>query len=255
VFGGIVALLAYVVALMTHFTSASTTILAALLAGMVMSVRVVHPSPPLVLAGRTFPRERLRQIAATALSAWAALLVVSAGAELPLQIAVDASRRGDVVTAEDAFGMASSLRPWDADIYLIAAESLAGAADRGVTTASQPAVDWAERARRALPSSLRAAKALAVGQQYSGDFGSAVQTLIHASRLAPTDPEVFHRLGALQAALGNKSSAEDSLRWAAELDPTLEGVWVSLISLYSSTGDGTGLADAEAGLAKAQQQR
>jgi tetratricopeptide (TPR) repeat protein len=249
--GAILALLAYGVALMVHFTSASTTILAALIAGTAVSVPT-RDSGVLGDSGSTWLRaESLRAVGILALACWATALTVSAVAELPLRAGVDAASRGDVRAADQAFTMTQGLRPWDADTALIAAESYAGAADRGSTAAAQRAVNWGLRARDALPMSLRAAKAVAVGQQYSGDFEQAATTLTGAAKLAPTDPEVFHRLGAIQAALGRESQAEANLRWAAELDPTQAGVWQSLVSLFLTTGDASGLVFAEAGHAAA----
>ncbi|WP_440708128.1 O-antigen ligase family protein [Herbiconiux sp. YIM B11900] len=232
--GASLAVVACGLAMLADRSSPATCLFAALLLGSLVAVPRV--SLPTAVAPRRF---RGVVIPATLASALLLLVVSASAAEIALAIGTSdvASSRFD--EAERAFERAESLRPWDVDVDLIAAESFAASAERpgSPVIAAQLAASWADRALAAAPDSIAAAKALAVGQQYTGDLPSAVSTLRAAAARAPGDPDVAHRLGGLLT-LGNEwEDARIQLERAVRLDPDGVGRWQTLAYLCSLQGD------------------
>ncbi|NQX11997.1 O-antigen ligase family protein [Microbacteriaceae bacterium VKM Ac-2855] len=235
--GALLGVVGYLVVLSTHFTIAGTIVLPAMLAGALVGVPAVRERPP------------LRRALAVASAAWVVVLGTATSAELPLQVGVEAAARGDVVTAERAFDTASALRPWDADVTLIAAQSLAGAADTGAVGAPAAAARWGTLAVSRLPASVLAAKALAVAQQYTGDVAAAVATLRDLDARAPNDPETTHRLGGLLLLLGDPDAGR-LLQRAVELDPSDVDAWTTLRFWAQQVDDRGVLERADVALAR-----
>jgi Flp pilus assembly protein TadD len=230
-FGTAVAVAAFAVMLLVHFTAPATTILASFLLGRVIA-------QPAAIA------DRVRWVVGVAIAAWTALLVTTTLAELPLRAGVAAADAGDVSTADAAFSTATALRSWDADTPSIAAQSFASAADAGVAGAAELAVRWGARAVDSAPMSVSSGIALAVGQQFSGDLEAARGTLERVQTFAPNDPRVAHRLGGILFLLGDAQGAHDELKRATELDPQNVEVWTTFGYVCDKIGDVAGAQQA-----------
>lgn len=178
----------YAVGLLTHFTAPATAIPAAFLLGVLLAV----PAGDRPRAGqRGFAAQRVAGGVRTGLLVlWVGWLIGLTAAEVPLAEGVAAIGRGDLPAAADAFERAQALRPWDADLASIAAQSFAARADGGAADAARPAVAWAERSRELLPGTVATEKALAVGQLASGDVSASTVTLAQLALLAPRDAGV-----------------------------------------------------------------
>ncbi|MGY4859458.1 O-antigen ligase family protein [Cryobacterium sp. AP23] len=210
----------YGVGLLTHFTAPATAIPAALLLGVLLAV-------PAEGGWRANPRRagawRVGASLRTGLLAlWVVWLIVLTGAEVPLAEGVAAARRGDVPAAEAAFGRAQALRPWDADLASIAAQSFAALADGGVAEAAAPAVVWAERSRMTLPGTVATEKALVVGQLASDDLNAAAGTLANLAVLAPRDSGVAAQYAVALYLQGDLAQSRAQVDRALGLDPADE---------------------------------
>lgn len=205
----------YGVALLTHFTAPSTTIVAAALAGILLAQA---PDSGLRKQLRA-TKSRWSAARSAVLATWAVFLVVTLAAEMPLASGVAAAARGDLIAADTAFATASSLRPWDADLESISAQAFAAAADGGLKDAAPRAVAWAERSRATLPGTVATERALAVGQLNSGNTFAAGQTLTALAARAPKDISIAVQNAVVRYILGDISGAELEVNRALTLDP------------------------------------
>ena len=237
--GAGIAMLGYGVALLTHFTTPGTTMFAAVLLGSILSV-------PARTVASTVMRELASWARTVAIAVVFVIIAAYAWSEVALQQGVSAAAAGNVEAADAAFQSSLAVRPWDADTASIAAQSLAQAADAQAPGAAALAVSYALRALDATPSSVPAAKALAVGQQYSGELAGAELTLNNLRQLVPFDAGVAQRLGGVLLLRGNVEGAERELILATELDPIDPAPWVTLEFLYQQTGDAAAAAGARA---------
>ncbi|WP_104083567.1 O-antigen ligase family protein [Cryobacterium sp. Y11] len=215
--GALAALVGFGVALFTHFTAPSTTIVAALLLG----VLVAH-APEGGFRHRL--RSRSHRVAATTgrtifLGVWSIWLMVLVSAEFPLAAGVANAARGEIAAAERAFDAAYAIRPWDADLAGIAAQSFAAAADARVPGAAALAVDWAERSRAALGDTVSTERALAVGQFANGDAPGAATTLAALVELAPNDAAIAVQNAIVLYTNGDSVGANREVLRALKLDP------------------------------------
>ena len=213
------------IALLTHFTAPSTTILAGVLVGVLVAGAPRGRSGKQLGAQR---RDRLGTVAARALGGgirtvvlvgWAVWLVVLMSAEVPLAAAVVAAATADLAAAEESFESAQRLRPWDGDLASIAAQSFAAAADAQVPGAADRAVAWAERSRAVLPDTVATERALAVGQLSSGDAAAAVRTLDALAVIAPQNVAVAVQQAVALYLSGDISGCDTAVRRALALDP------------------------------------
>lgn len=224
--GSLLALVAWAAILLTHFTGPGNTILAATLVGVVVAV----PAASAV-------RVAWSRVRTAAFAVWVALLGVTGAAEIPLQAGLDASSGGDTESATESFEVAHALRPWDADLLSIAAQSFAASAEVGVVPAAPLAVEWADRSLALAPDSVATLAARATGEQYSGEFTAGISTLQRGLELSPNDPSLLHRLGGLYALGGDFTSARSALERAVDLDPNLVNAWLTLQYVYEQQGD------------------
>ena len=235
--GALAAVVGFGVALLTHFTTASTTILVSLLCGALVSSAY---RPAALGQRRDTGVSRLPGSALAA--AVGAVLLVATAAEWSMERAISAVERGDSQTADTAFQMSERLRPWDADVALLAATALSR---QSMTEPSHPerngldpaslsasALSWAERAVDRLPESSEAALALATAQEGVGDLTAALRTYQGLKSLSPTNALVWQRQGVVQAETGELPEAETSLLRAAILSPTSAEPWQNLAMLY-----------------------
>ncbi|MBG6058642.1 O-antigen ligase [Cryobacterium sp. MP_M5] len=214
--GALAGLAAFGVALLTHFTAPSTTIVAAMLLGILVAR---GPDGGMGAGSSARVRGGATGIRTVLLSFWAIWLIVIMSAEVPLAAGVLATARGDVSAADAEFRQAQSLRPWDADLAGIAAQSFAAASDAEVAGAAPLAVSWAERSRVPLPGTVATERALAVGQVNSGDVTEAGRTLAALVEVAPHDAAVAVQHAVVLYLLGDISGCAGEVRRALELDP------------------------------------
>jgi O-antigen ligase len=231
--GSLLALAGGTIALLVHFTSPSSTLFAAFLVGIVVS----RPAPRSYVTTTT---RRLWRVSVFAV--WVACLAVTAFAEVPLESGTRQAQGGDLAEAQCSFELAQSLRPWDVDTTLLAAEAFASAADRGVPNAAHPATTWARAALGSAPSSVQAAEALAVGLQYSGDFSASAETLNRLSLEDPNDPDLEHRLGGVLILESDYAGAKAALERASALAPNDLNTWITLNYLYKLESDQAGIS-------------
>lgn len=231
VVAGLGALSGYAVAAGTHFTSAGTTPLAAFLAGAVIAGM---PRPP------TGSRRWLRRAAIGATAAWFLVLVPAVAAEWSLDSAYRAVSAGDFAAdggADSAFENARALRPWDADVPLMAAHAFASVALSGGTGAAEPARNWGVRALAAVPTSATATAAASAAAEVTGDLERATELMTRLVDGEPTNAEWRLRRGVIHAGAGRYAEAEGDFLRAAELAPASPVPWRNLEVLYGLTGD------------------
>jgi tetratricopeptide (TPR) repeat protein len=159
-------------------------------------------------------------------------------AEVPLNAGVTAAARGQLETADSAFDHAQSLRPWDADLASLAAQSFAAASDAAGTAANaagastpvgaaahdaaadagQFAIEWAGRSRTGLSGTVATERALAVGQLAVGDSVGAERTLAVLVRLAPNDPAIAVQNAIVRYSIGDIAGSIAEVQRALALD-------------------------------------
>jgi O-antigen ligase len=227
--GSSFAVLGFGVALLSGFTSPGTTILAALLLGSLLSVRPLGVQRVSAQFGRL--------IRTVVLAAAAVFLALASIAEIPLQAGQGNAALGQITSAAADFDAALALRPWDADTASIASQLMASQAEADVPGAAKATVEYARRSLAATPGSVQSAKAMAVGQQHSGDFVGARQTLAALARRIPLDGGVALRLGGVEVLLEDYPAAEKQLLLATRLSPKDASPWKTLAYLYGRTGD------------------
>jgi O-antigen ligase len=211
--GAGLALVVYGIALLTHFTVASTTILAALMLGSIIAV------PTVAVVPRSIARVR------TALLGLAGLvLVVLAIAEVPLASGVAAARRGDIAGARTGFDTAAAIRPWDAELFSIAAQSTAADADERVSDAGPLAERYARAALALAPDSAQARLALSIALVSEGRLTAAEHQLEILRRRSPQDLIVLVRLADVASRQGDDARVRELLDTARAINPNEKSV-------------------------------
>ncbi len=223
VLGALAAVMGYGVCLLTHFTSAGTTGLAALLAGALVAVPT---------AGR---RRLVAALVGSAAGVLALVLLVGTAAEYPLASAVQHASVGEVAAAESDFASAQRLRPWDLDIPLVAASTFFAGTQAGDAESAEAAARWARRSLDAT-GSLEAQRILGSAQVVGGEPAQARATLDDALRRAPLDASVEVWRGLALAQLGDEAGAEEAWLAATRNAPTAPRAWGLLARLYESQG-------------------
>ncbi|WP_051274411.1 O-antigen ligase [Cellulomonas sp. URHD0024] len=222
VIGALAAVVGYGVALSTHFTSAGTAGLAALLAGTLVAAAPSH-------------RRFVAPAVAVVSGALTVALVVGTAAEYPLASAVRHASVGDVDAADDQFALAQRLRPWDLDIPLVAATTFFAGTQAGDVPSAEAAARWARRSVDAT-GSLEAQRVLGAGQLVAGQPTVALETLDDALRRAPLDASIQVWRGLALAQLGDERNAEQAWLAATTNKPTAAQAWALLARLYESQG-------------------
>lgn len=200
-FGAVVGLGA---GLLTHFTTAPTGILLGLLIGVLTAVA---PRADQLL---------WRRMRTGLFALWLVAFALLTAAELPLAAGVDAR---SAVEAESQFDLAQALRPWDADITSIAAQSLTARVDAGDQSALPVAVAWAERAAEAQPNNLAAQYTLGVAWRASGNLDAATELFTALNEKQPADPRVLMQLGVTLIVGGDHEGGLVLIEQARELNP------------------------------------
>jgi len=174
------------------------------------------------------------------------LLGLATSAEVSLRSGLDHAQAGDLVVADADFGVAASLRPWDADVPSFAAQAFAAATVAGVPDAAPLTIHWGTTAVAAAPGSLPAGEALALGQQYSGDLAGASATLTALLERAPGNAEIAISLAGVLFQQGDADGSVEVLERAAVAAPDDPAVWRALEYVYTQEGDVDAAANARA---------
>lgn len=212
VLGSGVALLAMLVGLLTHFTTAGTGILGGVLVGVVVAraAREALPGLPEVA------RSGLAILRTVLIGAWAVWMLVNVVADYRVAEGVSAA---SPQASDRAFADAAALRPWDSTLASIAAQILTARADAGEPGAASLAVRWADRAIAAAPSDVAARIARAVATRADGDLAGSVAQLEQLRAEYPANPDIALQLGLSQYADGQEEAAADNLRFVLDVWP------------------------------------
>lgn len=206
--GLLAATVGYGVALLPNFTIAGSTCLAAFLVGCL----VAEPAP------RTEPKGLMWATAAVAATG-TVVFAMSSAAEVALQDGIEQAARGDSAAAEADFDHAESLRPFDGDLAMLAAQTQAGLADDEVAGAAARAKRWATRSLDRTPDTYASGLALAVAQIHGRQLDAALRTLDRLVALYPTEPGARIQRGLARFGLGDVDGARSDLRRARALNP------------------------------------
>lgn len=200
--GPLAAGVGYSVGLLTHFTSAGTTPVVAFVLGGLVSSPV----------SSTTAARQLPTLVAVRLVAATGVLILATGGVGEVMLA-------RAIQARASFDAVAKWRPWDPDLRVFAAQSLAGRAGQGDARDVVPAETWARKALRLVPSSVDARTALAVAFLREGRLGAARAELDRLAVAAPAEPTVFLERGIARFGQGDIRGSLADLGRAHALDP------------------------------------
>ncbi|MGO4255660.1 O-antigen ligase family protein [Marmoricola sp. RAF53] len=203
------ATVGYGVALLANFTIAGSTCLAAFLAGCLVAEKATKRDEP-----RWVPRTVAVLAAAGVLALAAATL-----SERYVLTGIREARQGDVAAADAAFSTAQHLRPYDSDVAMLAAQSLAAPASEGDDRAAALTQSWARKSLGHTPETYAANLALAVAQTHDHDLDAAQRTLDDLVRWFPTEPGARVQRGIVRFGLEDVDGSLADLRQARRLAP------------------------------------
>ena len=241
-------------ALLTAFTSPGIVGLFGLLLGALMAT----------VENRAPRRLQSNSVVIGVRSAQGALILavlILAGAsfgEWPMAAAVERALAGRPAAADADFRTAHSLRPWDGDVALIAARTLAASGDQAQQAGQaelaadfgRRAVIWARQALDSTPDSQEAGLALAVGYAAQSNWGASRMELDLLLNRAPDDARLRLRRGVDAVHLGDLAAAETDFLAAARSSPNDPVPWRDLAIVYRNGGR---TADADRAEARAAQ--
>ena len=203
------ATVGYVLAMLANFTTPGTTCFAAFLAGAVIAQR-----RPDRVGSRTVDLMVVGIAGVTAV-----VMAASCGAELALQRGVTAAVSGDVAAANSAFDRARWLRPFDGDVCMIAAQSLAAPASSGNPAAAAATLHWARCSADRTPNTRATGVATAVALNATGRSPTALPLLDRLAVDFPMAPDVFIQRAVARAQTGDLEGARRDAEHAHWLDP------------------------------------
>jgi predicted Zn-dependent protease len=99
---------------------------------------------------------------------------------------------------------------------------------------------------KVLPDDARAIFIVGAARRRAGDPAGAREVLAPLAKALPNSPYAHHELGLALAALGESTASLEALKHAAQLEPALPDVWLSLHNKFSLDGDGAAAAAAYA---------
>lgn len=239
VVGTLAGVTAYGVGLMTHFTSPTTTPLAALLVGAALAT-----------AGRTDAALLPRWLLRPALVLLVSLLGLSTMADLHVGTALRAVNDAHIEQAAQSFDQAALLAPWNPDIPAAAAQALARRATDGDVRAGSLAVDYADRALAVIPESVEVGLAKGTALNALGRPGEAKALLDALDRRAPHHYVVLVQRGIAWFGEGNTARALADLKLASEAEPRSPTPWVVMSRIHALTGN-----ESEATAARAEAEK
>lgn len=206
--GPAMAVAAYSAGMLLNFTAAASTCLAVFLAGVVLAEQVDRPEP------------RWRSPAVASVFGVAAVLLLAAClAEVRLATAVERSAAGDLPSATAALDGARAWRPYDGDLAMLGAQSLAALADGQVPGAGEATEEWAARSLDRTPESYQARVALAVGLRAQGRLEEADEVLDAAVAQSPERPDAYLQRGVVAMLTGDLAAARIDVARALEIAP------------------------------------
>jgi O-antigen ligase len=232
-------------AMLTHFTSPGTTGLLAFVCGGILGTAGAH-SVKLQAQGNEpkIWKDALRLAGIPAFAIILAVAIPAASAEWPMKSGVQLVAMGNMDAANDSFEAAHSLRSWDSDTALLAAQAFTGPAAEDDPAAASFAMQWAEKSLEKTPNSLEAGLALAIGQLNSGELNAAKEGLDHLIERAPFNEAAYIQRGIANFGLGDVGASIADLHAAAELAPRSGTPWTILARIYERTGDEAAAASA-----------
>ncbi|MET4137526.1 O-antigen ligase family protein [Pseudarthrobacter sp. PvP090] len=250
--GAVAAVAAYGLMLLTAFTSPATTPVAAFICGglvatsraAVLPARQPAKGIPAVHTGSSFPAAAAGSGLLVALGL--GLAVPAAIAEWPMAAAASAVASGDLTTAERQFQRAYSLRPWDSDTALLAAQAFAGPAADGDAVAAKYAIEWASISLDRTPDSSEAGLVLAIGYINSGSLEQGRDTLDRVIERSPAESAAYLHRGVANFGLGDVNGSIADLAAAAERAPESAEPWIILARIYDRLGDAEAAGQAQA---------
>ncbi|GAB4012652.1 O-antigen ligase family protein [Nocardioides ultimimeridianus] len=209
--GVFAAVAGYGAAMLANFTIASSTCLAAFLAGCLLTV----PTPA------EHPEPAVRRWAAIGIAgiATAALLLVCVS-EIYLQSGLASAGQGRIQAARADFDTVRHLRPGDADVDMIAAQALAALADgtaNGRVPAAAAAEQYADRSLDATPATYESRVALGVALRVQDRLPAALHTLDGAITDFPLRPKAYTQRAIVRFGLRDVAGARSDLRTAIGL--------------------------------------
>lgn len=209
------------------FLLAALTVLPAV--GLALSTTPTSPKtllPLAVLAGALVSRHAGAALAApwrwggtVLVTAWVLALAAWTVADAHLLTGMRAASEARFADAEAGFAAAAGLRPWDADIPLVATRAFGGALGDGRAGAADMAQAWASRAAERLPGSAEAQEAAGMVALELGHTDEAFARLENAFALSPANPRIAHEYGLAAFAAGHLDAAEAALARAVQLAP------------------------------------
>jgi len=202
------AALAYGIAMLVNFTIASSTCLAAFLAGVAIAV----PASAAVAVW-----QRVAQAGAAGVATIALLL--GCASEIELGHGYGAAAAGDLTSAVSDFDAARALRPGDGDVAMLASQSLAGLVDDGDRAAVGPTESNAEISLRRTPDTYASRITLAVAQIAASRFRDAETELDRTVALYPQRPDGYLQRGIARFELHRDAAARTDLERARRLEP------------------------------------
>ncbi|MHA7168515.1 O-antigen ligase family protein [Arthrobacter bambusae] len=239
--GVFAAMAGYGVGLLTGFTSPGTAPLAAFLCGGLIASTAKQA--PFLGAKLGLTAEKLRSgplgvtLGAGAIAAGLAIALPAAAAEWPMDTGARLARDGDIAGAEHQFQSAYSLRPWDSDTALLAAQAFAGPAADGNPEAAARAVEWAKISLVGTPGSIEAGLALSIGYMHTGNLHVAKDHLDALITRAPYTTELYIQRGVANFGLGDLKQSLTDLQTAASQSPASPLPWSIMGSIYDRIGD------------------
>ncbi|WP_078109040.1 O-antigen ligase family protein [Arthrobacter sp. SRS-W-1-2016] len=239
--GSFAAIAGYCAGLLTGFTSPGTTPLAVFLCGGLIATTAQQA--PLLTGKLGLAVERLRSgrvrfaLGVGAVAAGLAIALPATAAEWPMDAGARLARDGDIAGAEDQFQAAYSLRPWDSDTALLAAQAFAGPASDGNPEAAARALKWAKISLARTPGSIEAGLALSIGYMHTGNLQTAKDHLDTLIARAPYTTALYIQRGVANFGLGEPTQSLTDLQTAASQSPSSPLPWSIMAGIYDRIGD------------------
>ena len=242
--GACAGLAAYVVTLMTHFTSPGTTVTAAFLGGWVVSTQLPTKGPALAMRERLSPK--LGQwLPVVVVAVTAVVLAATSISEVFIARAISATEAGRVDQSKQDWQIAARLRPWDSDLTQREARAYSAAVQRGVIPAATCLAPTL-RAYEQFPSSSEVAVDRALCLDANVKYSDAFTVVSTALQRDPANVDLAILAGVTKAEAGDLNQAEKLLLEAAALRPTSPVPWQDLAVVYDRIGNTSAAANARA---------
>lgn len=237
--GAFAAIAGYGAGLLTGFTSPGTTPLAVFLCGGLIAT--TSQQAPFLTGKLSLTAEKLSgrlrvAVGAGMIAAGLAVALPATAGEWPMDAGARLARAGDIAGAEHQFQSAYSLRPWDSDTALLAAQAFAGPAADGNPEAGARAVEWATISLTGTPGSIEAGLALSIGYMHTGNLQAAKDHLDDLISRAPYTTVLYIQRGVTNFGLGDPQQSLTDLQTAATQSPSSPLPWSIMAGIYDRIG-------------------